>query len=82
MSQAAKTAGVPRMTLDDRINKLDPAKMLKVGRPQDKSNSGRGYCEVPVHVRRVSVLDENALRLGGGVASPARSGYGKDGRTE
>jgi hypothetical protein len=38
VSQVAKTAGVTRMTLDDRINKPDPAKMLKVGRPQELSH--------------------------------------------
>jgi transposase-like protein len=37
VAQAAKTAGVPRMTLNDRINKPDPDKVPKVGRPQELS---------------------------------------------
>ena len=37
VSQAAKEAGVPRMTLNDRINKPDLAKTPKVRRPQQLS---------------------------------------------
>ncbi len=37
VAQAAKTAGVPRMTLNDRINKPDPDRVPKVGRPQELS---------------------------------------------